>query len=445
MKKNLAMILCAVCTAPLLAEPGIQLSDRDTIVFWGDSITDFGWYVPYVQLGLALKFREKHVSAINAGVGGDTTGRAMIRLDFDVFRFEPQYVVSALGENDLGRNLYTTPDPIPSKERCLEQACRNLANAITRIRDAGAEAIVLAPTAFDQYSDLKATNYPYYNTYGKAKLSSELHRLAQEKETPFIDVFSPMTAIINHDPDSHICGNDRIHPSRTGHLVIALEIVKAFGALERNASVRLIDGKTVAVHASVTDLQLDGATLSFGYRPETLPFPVDTSYTELAAISSLPSEMNRETIVVMGLPEGEYELSVDDTKLAVVATEELTVGVNIAAMDTPNQRKAQALLPLMEAFHRDTVPLRKIAASKMIAIMRKADLNDLASVDRTLDEWLEECRTSPAFEGRKQSVEIYRKYRTQLPELEKKLADLTDQIYAQAEPTTCRIRIAPVE
>ncbi|MDA3924270.1 MAG: hypothetical protein PF904_06200 [Kiritimatiellae bacterium] len=254
-----------------------------------------------------------------------------------------------------------------------------------------------------------------------------------------------MTKIVKANPTMGLCGPDRLHPSRTGHLIIALELLKAFGAFDNVPFLTIADGKALAVNATVKDLTCSKERISFRYSPRTIPFPADKSYCELAACSTLPDVVNREMVKVVGLPQGEYTLKADGREIASFTAAQLAKGVNIASLATPNQLQAQKLIPLMEAFHGNTMPLRKIAACKMIAKQEKADLNDLASIDKALDAWLERCKKPPAhaYEGRKQAVDIYRQKRDQLPELEKKIADLTAQMYSISKVKEFTLSIEP--
>jgi lysophospholipase L1-like esterase len=439
----LALFSAALAALPLQAQNQLPLKDGDKLVFWGDSITDFGYYVPFVQMALAIKEPGKTIDVHNAGVGGDTVERAMVRLDYDVLAFKPAYVFVCLGTNDLGGEQYVSTEFSKAKQARIDVALRNLAAALDKIKDSGAKPVLLGLTAYDQYSlDLKSARYPNYNATGKAKLNEGIAKLAAGKGVPFVDIFTPMTKAESEHPELHLSGPDRVHPNRAGHLLVAFELFKALGLQSKNPSVSISDGKADVSNASVKELSSSKDSVKFRYAPDTLPLPVDGDYERIAEISPLPAELNTERLSVKGLAPGEYSLKFDGREIAKFSAERLASGVDLAALDTPNQRKAKSLLGLMEKFKSSTVPLRKIAASLMIAKMEKADLNDEASIDKALDKWLDSCKSSPAYVGRKQAVEMYKANRAKRAELENVPLELAKQMRAAAKPVECAVEIS---
>ncbi len=413
------------------------------LVFFGDSITDFGWYLPYVQLGLACRMPKLGLRVVNAGVGGDTVGRAMYRLDFDALRFKPQRVCVLMGCNSLPRSSYATQEDTAQKQAAIEGAEAEMRKCLAAIRASGAEPVLFSLTAYDSYNTTSSTNYRYLNEIGFKELNERYQALAAATQVPYVDLWSGMTAIMQQSPEHEFCGKDRLHPSRTGHLIVALEMLQAFGAFDHPASVTVQGEAVQTENATVEDLKRGEGTVSFRYTPLALPFPSDASYAELAACSALPDAANREIIRIVGLPPGEYALQADGTTIAKRTAMQLADGVNVAALETPNQLQARKLLPLMAEFHAGTVPLRKIAACKMIARQEGADLSDTPAVDQTLDAWLEKCRQPPGqnYQGRKQAVEIYRQNRDRQAELEKRLDDLRARMYALATPQAFELTV----
>lgn len=67
------------------------------IVFLGDSITE-GWS------GAVPEFFQQHPNYINRGIGGQTSGQALLRLRQDVINLKPQKLVLLIGINDVAEN-----------------------------------------------------------------------------------------------------------------------------------------------------------------------------------------------------------------------------------------------------------------------------------------------------------------------------------------------------
>ena len=91
---------------------GFYLRSGDTVVFYGDSITEQNYYNQYVELYAATRFPWMRVHFYGAGVGGDRVtgaaeGRLISGLERDVFAEKPTVVTVMLGMNDGGYRATT--------------------------------------------------------------------------------------------------------------------------------------------------------------------------------------------------------------------------------------------------------------------------------------------------------------------------------------------------
>jgi len=105
--------LVSVATAPAAGQ-GFYLKGGDTVVFYGDSITEQNLYNQYVELYTATRFPHMRVHFYGAGVGGDRVsggggGPIDQRLERDVYSEKPTVITVMLGMND-GSYRATTPD-----------------------------------------------------------------------------------------------------------------------------------------------------------------------------------------------------------------------------------------------------------------------------------------------------------------------------------------------
>ena len=110
------------------------------------------------------------------------------------------------------------------------------------------------------------------------------------------------------------------------------------------AGVKLPDCYNVKVPR--VDVRKNG--IAFTYEPKSLPFPVTPEYDEVEKFYPLTERFNQEILTVERLRPGTYELAFDGVKVGEFTAEEFEKGVNIAKLDTPNQRKAAALVQLAE-------------------------------------------------------------------------------------------------
>ena len=73
-------------------------------VFLGDSITDGNTYPSLVPDALQQAGRRR-MTAINAGIGGDTAAQMAARLERDVLVHQPTLVTFSAGGNDVARGV----------------------------------------------------------------------------------------------------------------------------------------------------------------------------------------------------------------------------------------------------------------------------------------------------------------------------------------------------
>jgi lysophospholipase L1-like esterase len=118
-----------------------------TVIAFGDSTTaPRGEVVTYPEL---LQRRWQHteppVKVINAGVRGDSTDHALMRLESDVLAHVPDVVIVRFGTNDAAVDVWATP-PATAPRVALAHFERNL-RLITRSAHAqGAEIVLCTPS-----------------------------------------------------------------------------------------------------------------------------------------------------------------------------------------------------------------------------------------------------------------------------------------------------------
>jgi hypothetical protein len=78
---------------------------------------------------------------------------------------------------------------------------------------------------------------------------------------------------------------------------------------------------------------------------------VTPEYKEVEKFYPLTERFNQEILMVERLRPGTYELAFDGVKVGEFTAEEFEKGVNIAALDTSNQRKAASLVKIAELLH----------------------------------------------------------------------------------------------
>src|SRR5262245_31903124 len=107
MKKVWLLSAMAALAAAAQAQLGFALKNGDRVVFYGDSITDNGFYTKYVEAFVRLRYPDMDVRFFNAGVGGDRVSGGWMgpideRLPRDLFSRKPTVITVMLGMNDGG-------------------------------------------------------------------------------------------------------------------------------------------------------------------------------------------------------------------------------------------------------------------------------------------------------------------------------------------------------
>ena len=83
MRALLSSLLFAAAVGPASPAP-VPIGDRETIVFYGDSITEQNLYTAYLETFLLSRFPNKDLAVFNLGWSGDTASGGNKRFARDV-------------------------------------------------------------------------------------------------------------------------------------------------------------------------------------------------------------------------------------------------------------------------------------------------------------------------------------------------------------------------
>jgi acyl-CoA thioesterase-1 len=181
-------IFLASCSYPI---KNLDSSGK-TVICFGDSITK-GVGAPAGRDYPSVLSDLLEGKVINAGVSGDTTQKALMRLEEDVLAKEPYLVIVELGGNDFLRK-------VPKRT-----TLKNLEKIIIRIQRSGAMVALV-----DISSGFILSGY-----------RKDFKRLA--KQTGSIFIPNILKGILT-DPSLRF---DYIHPNEKGYQIIAHRIYKA--------------------------------------------------------------------------------------------------------------------------------------------------------------------------------------------------------------------------
>lgn len=352
--RNVLCSLVASCwiLAPHLASAGPQgfyLKAGDTVVFYGDSITQQDLYNQWVELYTTTRFPSMRLHFYGAGVGGDRVtggsgGTIDERLARDLFPHKPTVVTIMLGMND-GNYRPTTEEMEGTYTKGFEHLLESI-----RAHSPDARITLLGPSPYDEVT--RPLMFPGgYN--GVLLHFGELDRdLAQRFRATFIGLNSPVVSAIQKaqaiDPlIAKLLLPDRVHPDSVAHWIMAETLLKGWNAPALVASIT-IDARDMksanALNATVDRIERDKDTLCWITTEQSLPLPFNRDNVNealLLQISDIQQELNQEPLRVTSLDVGHYNLTIDGDIVGTFSADELQKGINLADYKTPMVSQAQ--------------------------------------------------------------------------------------------------------
>ncbi len=225
-----------------------ELPKEQRIVFLGDSITQGGAYIEFIEAALIAQHPDSNKQIIPLGLSSETVsglsedGHAggkfprpdlHERLDRVLEKAKPQLVLACYGMND---GIYY---PLGAQRtKAFQDGMKKLH---TKVTATGARIIHLTPPVFDPVpiaarvlpAGLDAYPKPYQGYNEVLDFYSDwLLKMRQEAKWEVLDIHGPMNAAIAEkrkgDP-KFTFAKDGIHPGPEGHLIMAHAVLDAWG------------------------------------------------------------------------------------------------------------------------------------------------------------------------------------------------------------------------
>lgn len=212
----------------------MQLAAGCKLVMIGDSVTDCGrtqpigeglgealgrGYVSLVDALLTATYPELGVRVVNVGTSGNTVRDLAARWQRDVIDQKPDWLSVMIGINDVWRQF---DSPRRKEIHVLpgeyERTLRDLAVA-TRPRVSG--LVLMTPFYIEpNRTDKMRARMDEYGTIVK--------RIAEEQDAIFVDTQAAFDRVMQSVYPATIAW-DRVHPSPTGHAILARAFLNAVG------------------------------------------------------------------------------------------------------------------------------------------------------------------------------------------------------------------------
>jgi lysophospholipase L1-like esterase len=350
LRRAAGLLLVLILSAPLArADEPFALGPQETLVFVGDSITAAGGFVRYVEAYLATRFPDRRYRVVSSGRRSETLSglsepdhpgpRPLLfeRFDDAVQAHAPTYVVAAYGMND---GIYHPFDD--ERFGCFQTGVGQL---ITRVRqELKVPLLLLTPPVWDVEARPPqppgpGESYSWKKPYrGYDEVLERYSAWLTSLEVPGVRVADVHAVFRTHltcrreDDAGFKLQADSIHPDATGHLLIAMAVLEAWGApalvseavLDAKAR-RVVSGEVSHVRFARRDVRFTWTSL--------LPMPVDERWDARSVrAAQLAARLNRHRLEVQGLAAGRYDLVADGGTVGTFTETELGEGVDLTSL-----------------------------------------------------------------------------------------------------------------
>jgi len=341
-----ALLLVTLAPAAHAAETACALKGGETILFFGDSITQGGAYVEDVDAFLITRFPDKAFHIDNAGISSETISGtsepdhnprrpwAHERFDRDVAAAKPDIVVACFGMND--GNYY------PFDGLKFQKYRAGVRRLIDRCKRIGARTVFMTPPPFDPYrrraGDPNAVHWGYRYPAVDYDTVLEVYSdfLLGLRPEGFL-VADVHTATNDHlrtrrqEKVSFFLAGDAVHPNATGHWLMAQTLLETLGVPADVAHAKIDAGAMKALAGDVRNVRQE-AGLRFTWTTP-LPMPVDAGWDkESLAVERTFDRLSRYTLTVTGLDAGRYELHAGGQMATYVTAADLAAGLDLNAV-----------------------------------------------------------------------------------------------------------------
>lgn len=212
----------------------LKIQPDSKLVMIGDSITDCGrgqpigeglfdalgqGYVSLVDGLLGASYPAQRVRVVNMGTSGNTVRDLVARWQTDVLDLKPDWLSIMIGINDVWRHFDT---PLKIEEQVyLDEYTRTLDKLVTQTLPHLKGMVLMTPYFIEpNRSDPMRL---MMDRYGNA-----VREVAEKYQIDFVDTQAAFDKVLEHLHPMTLAW-DRVHPNRTGHMILALAFLQAVG------------------------------------------------------------------------------------------------------------------------------------------------------------------------------------------------------------------------
>jgi lysophospholipase L1-like esterase len=260
-----------------------QLSDGETVVFLGDSITQQGagpdGYVTLVRKAIDANRPDSGIKVVGAGIGGHKVPDLEKRLDRDVLAHKPDVVVIYIGINDVWHSTRGQGTEIGRYES-------GLTSLLERCTAAGARVILATPSVIGEKHD--GTNEMDAMLEDFSAVS---RKVTEASGATLLDLRQAFVSHLAHyniaNQDKGILTGDGVHLSGEGNRFVAARMLESLG--EVSTRQRLLRHHVYfKFEEAVTSAQIDEINRAFANLKNQIPTIVDFE----CGVNNSPEKLN---------------------------------------------------------------------------------------------------------------------------------------------------------
>ncbi|HMD49103.1 MAG TPA: SGNH/GDSL hydrolase family protein [Bryobacteraceae bacterium] len=352
----LAAILAGATS--IAAQNEFYLKDGDSVVFYGDSITNQRLYTTFTEAYVLTRFPQLNVRFVHSGWSGDSVaggigGPIDKRLERDVIAYRPTVVTIMLGMNDAGYRVFD-PALFESYRAGYEHIVKSLKTAAPKAR-----ITAIQPSPYDDVTRAPLFGGGGYNGV-LLRYGAFVRELAARQGLAFADLNTSVVAALAkaNETNPALAKDlipDRVHPSAPIHFLMAEALLKAWNAPAVVSEVAIdaaLPAVRDSVHTSISKLSRE-PVLAWTQLDRSLPMPLEPFPSEellrfLLGVSDFTETLNRERVTVTGLSGGQrYTLKIDGQDVVTRTAEEWNAGVELGEIATPMSKQSMDVLQLI--------------------------------------------------------------------------------------------------
>ena len=135
-------------------------------------------------------------------------------------------------------------------------------------------------------------------------------------------------------------------------------------------------------NVKVFNLNADQATLSFSTKEEMMPYPIPSNIKTVETWVPLKNELNKQLLKVNDVPEGNYQLFIDETDMGSFTGAALKSGINLGILSqSPQYKQALAIYDITSSIADKAARLRTLLKVKQMLKRDKIDQTDSAALE----------------------------------------------------------------